>query len=225
MADFISVYVMGKEYQVVEGMTILKALEYVGYRMIRGCGCRGGFCGACGTLYRLAGDYRIYAGLACQTQVEDGMTLTQIPFFPATPVDFRLEEVEDPVSYLEERFPRLKSCLGCNSCTRICPQELDVRRYIHLARQGKLAQAAALSFDCIQCGLCASRCPGEIVPHQVGTAVRRLYSRFLLEKLDYVERRCQEVESGVFQEEIGDLLTAGMEEIKARYAERDMEQI
>jgi len=38
----IPVYVMGKRYEVPEGLTLMKAMEYAGYKFIRGCGCRGG---------------------------------------------------------------------------------------------------------------------------------------------------------------------------------------
>jgi len=57
----IPVYVMGKRYMVPETLTIMKALEYAGYRFIRGCGCRGGICGACSTVYRKPGDYHLRA--------------------------------------------------------------------------------------------------------------------------------------------------------------------
>ena len=79
----IPVYVMGKRYEVPETLTIMKAMEYAGFKFIRGCGCRGGICGACATVYRKAGDYRLRVGLACQTVVEPNMYLTQIPFYPA----------------------------------------------------------------------------------------------------------------------------------------------
>ena len=46
---------MGKRYEVPSSLTIQKALEYAGYQLIRGCGCRGGICGACGTVYRIPG--------------------------------------------------------------------------------------------------------------------------------------------------------------------------
>ena len=46
----IPVYVMGKQYMVPETLTIMKAMEYAGFKFIRGCGCRGGICGACPTV-------------------------------------------------------------------------------------------------------------------------------------------------------------------------------
>jgi len=45
--DEVEVFIMGKSYKVPAGLTIMKALEFAGYRFIRGCGCRAGFCGAC----------------------------------------------------------------------------------------------------------------------------------------------------------------------------------
>ena len=78
----VAIYIMGKRYEVPRNLTIMKAMEYAGLRFIRGCGCRGGFCGACGTVYRIKGDYKLKAGLACQQVVEEDMYLTQMPFFP-----------------------------------------------------------------------------------------------------------------------------------------------
>ena len=49
------IYVMGKAYDVPTGITIMDAMEYAGYRFTRGAGCRSGFCGACGTVYRKEG--------------------------------------------------------------------------------------------------------------------------------------------------------------------------
>ena len=78
----ISIYIMGKRYDVPESLTIMKAIEYAGYKLIRGCGCRGGFCGACATVYRVEGDPRLHFALACQEVAQPGMYLVQIPFFP-----------------------------------------------------------------------------------------------------------------------------------------------
>ena len=78
----VKVYIMGQEYEVPEGLTIMKTMEYAGYLFMRGAGCRAGFCDACGTVYRLNDDYHLQPALACQTAVEDGMVLAQIPFVP-----------------------------------------------------------------------------------------------------------------------------------------------
>jgi len=51
-ADTVPIFIMGKRYLVPDALTIMKAMEYAGYQFIRGCGCRGGVCGACATVYR-----------------------------------------------------------------------------------------------------------------------------------------------------------------------------
>lgn len=56
MEQMVNVFVMGKKYEVPASLTIMKALEYAGYKLVRGCGCRNGFCGACATIYRIKGD-------------------------------------------------------------------------------------------------------------------------------------------------------------------------
>jgi len=90
----IDIYVMGKHYQVPDDLTIMTALEYCGYRLIRGCGCRAGFCGACATIYNLKDDPQLRYDLACQKTIEPGMYLVQIPFFPSAKALYNLEELE-----------------------------------------------------------------------------------------------------------------------------------
>ena len=66
---WVKIYVMGKEYRVPAVLTVMQAMEYAGYRFIRSCGCRAGFCGACSTVYRTKDDLlcQLYwAMLLCQ---------------------------------------------------------------------------------------------------------------------------------------------------------------
>ena len=46
MEEMVHVYFFGKQYQVPKALTIMRAMEYAGYQLVRGCGCRNGFCGA-----------------------------------------------------------------------------------------------------------------------------------------------------------------------------------
>jgi len=103
----VSIYIMGKEYKVPAGLTILKAMEYVGYRLIRGVGCRAGFCGACSTVYRLKGDYRLYTGLACQTTIKDGMYLVQLPFVPAKKQIYNIDELKPDFASVVKYYPEM----------------------------------------------------------------------------------------------------------------------
>ena len=73
MENMVNVFLYGKKYQVPADLTIMEAMEYAGYKLVRGVGCRNGFCGACATVYRIKGDRELKVGLACQTKVEDNM--------------------------------------------------------------------------------------------------------------------------------------------------------
>ena len=46
MENMVNVYFFGKKYTVPADLTIMTAMEYAGYTLKRGCGCRHGFCGA-----------------------------------------------------------------------------------------------------------------------------------------------------------------------------------
>ena len=56
MQEMVNVYFFGKQYSVPAELTIMTAMEYAGYKLVRGCGCRHGFCGACATIYRIKGN-------------------------------------------------------------------------------------------------------------------------------------------------------------------------
>ena len=221
----ISLYIMGKKYEVPEGSTIMGALEYAGYQLKRGCGCREGFCGACATVYRTTDDYKIKTGLACQTVVEPNMYLAQIPFFPANKALYDLDELEPSISTIQEVYPEIFRCVSCNTCTKACPQDLEVMDYIQALIRGDIAQAADLSFDCIMCGLCAARCPAEIVQYNVAALARRLYGKYLSKKGEYLESRLKEIKEHRYDKEIDEFMHMDRESIKKKYYARDIEKM
>jgi formate hydrogenlyase subunit 6/NADH:ubiquinone oxidoreductase subunit I len=222
--EMVTIYVMGKRYEVPKNLTIMKAMEYAGYRFIRGCGCRGGFCGACGTVYRTKDDYKLKNALACQTMVEDGMYLTQIPFYPANKAKYDLEELEPTAETILKLYPELFRCVGCNTCTKICPQDIDVMDYMAKAERGDIAGAADISFDCIMCGLCASRCPAETVQYYVGILCRRLYARHIAKQAKHLETRVKEIKEGKYKKELEKLKKTDEKKLKKIYDERDIEE-
>jgi heterodisulfide reductase subunit C len=219
----VNIYIMGKKYVVPDSLTIMNAMEFAGYQLVRGCGCRAGFCGACGTVYRLAGDYELKVGLACQTKVEPEMYLTQIPFFPAQKKEYSIRELKANAEQIAGFYPEIYRCIGCNACTKVCPQDLKVMQYIGYAQRGRIDKCADESFDCVMCGLCAARCPAQIVHYNVGILARRLYSRYIAKPAAHLQKRVEEIEAGKYDAEIEELMTASKEELRKRYAERDIE--
>jgi heterodisulfide reductase subunit C len=219
----IDIYIMGKRYQVPEGLTILTALEYCGYRMIRGCGCRAGFCGACATVYNFLRDPQLRFDLACQKTVEPEMSLVQIPSFPAVKATYDLEKIKADGEKIKALYPDIVKCFGCNTCTKTCPQELEVMWFMTDALRGDIAAVADKSFDCVMCGLCAARCPQGLVPYNVGLLARRMYGSHVAKVSKHVDDRIAEIASGKYDAELEELKKAGEKELRRRYAEREIE--
>ncbi|UCE19847.1 MAG: 4Fe-4S dicluster domain-containing protein [Gemmatimonadota bacterium] len=222
-AQLVSIYIMGERYMVPDSLTIQKALEFAGYQLVRGCGCRGGICGACGTVYRMPGSYRIEVGLACQTVVKADMHLTQIPFFPANKATYNIDELKPEGSYVASHYPELFKCVGCNTCTRSCPMDIEVMEYISQAIRGNIARVAELSFDCVMCGLCTARCPAEEVQYNVAILCRRLYGKHVAPKAEHLALAVKNVEEGKYDEGLKELMSASEEELKKLYVAREAE--
>ncbi len=198
----IKVFIMGEAHEVPEGSTILMAFEYAGYQLKKGVGCREGFCGACATVYREKGNYKLQGGLACQTVVTDGMSLVQIPFVPAEKPIYDMDEIKPDINTIKELFPTVFRCVACNTCTKSCPQDIEVMDYVQALKQGEIGKAADISFDCIRCGLCALRCPAEIVQYNAGTLARRMYGKYLAKRSPELKDRVEEIEKGKYKKRL-----------------------
>jgi len=220
--ETVKVYIMGEAYDVPVGSTIIGAMEYAGFVLKRGVGCREGFCGACATVYRKEDDYKLYTGLACQTVVEDGMYIAQIPFVPAEKAVYDINEIEPTVQVFEQLYPSLFRCVSCNTCTKACPQDIQVMDYVNALERGDIALAADLSFDCIRCGLCALRCPAEIVQYNAAILARRLYSKYLAPRAEHLKVRLQELADGTYDDEISAMTQKDREELKKLYYSREI---
>lgn len=221
--EFVPVYIMGQRVEVPATLTIMKAMEWAGYTLVRGVGCRGGFCGACATIYRLRGDPTLRFALACQTVVEPEMYLTQIPFFPTRRAVYELENLEPTAEQLFALYPETLRCLACGTCTKACPQEIDVRAYMAAAMRGDIATVAELSFDCIACGLCAARCPVEESQYNIALLARRMYGRYMAPRSEHLDARLEEIERGDFGDALIELKSLDAEELRKRYKARDIE--
>lgn len=221
--EMVDIYIMGKKYTVPSSLTIMKGFEYAGYTLLRGCGCRAGFCGACSTVYRIGKNHELKVGLACQTKVENEMYLTQIPFYPYHKVQYNVEELKANGEQIIELYPEITKCLGCNSCTNVCPQNLKVMKYISHAIRGEISKVADESFDCLMCGLCSSRCPANIVQYRVGLLCRRLHGKYLAPNAGHLKERIREIEDGAFEQQLGQLVKANKETLAEKYNNREIE--
>lgn len=219
----IDIYIRGKRYQVPEGLTIMTAMEYCGYKLIRGCGCRGGSCGACVTVYNFKKDPTLRYGLACQTAVEPDMCFTQLIFFPTAKPAYNVEKLEPTFQQVVALYPDLVTCFGCNTCTKSCPQSLEVMDIVSAALKGDFATVAEKSFDCVMCSMCASRCPRGISPHNVALLCRRLYGSHIISRSKHLDDRIEEIESGKFDAEYEKLSKLSLEELRRVYEEREIE--
>jgi len=219
----IDIYIMGKKYAVPESFTIMRAMEFAGYQLKHSCGCRTGFCGACATLFHRAGDHKLQAGLACQIRIEPEMCLTHIPLYPVSKAIYNIDNITPSASSIEAYYPEIYNCTGCNSCTEVCPQNINVRQYIAFAQKGDIAGCAFESFDCIMCGLCTYRCPAQIVQYQVGILARRLFGKYLLPQALHLQQRVNEIQEGKYEDELQCLMNLDMIELKSCYKSRDIE--
>lgn len=220
----VNIYLFGKKYQVPASLTIMTAMEYAGYELVRGVGCRNGFCGACATIYRIQGDPELKTCLACQTQVQEGMYIATLPFFPLVKKAYDINKVSPGQAVMMQLYPEIYACVGCNACTKACPQGLDVMQYIAYAQRGELAKCAEESFDCVMCGICSSRCPAGISHPQVALLARRITGKYLAPGSKHVDERVKEIKDGDFDDFIQTLMSMSLENIKKLYNEREIEE-
>ena len=207
----VNVYLMGKKYEVPEGLTIMGAMEYAGYKLVRGCGCRNGFCGACATVYRIKGERELHGALACQTTVQNDMYVATLPFFPLVKEVYDINKVRPDEQIMMQLYPEIYNCIGCNACTKACPQGLNVMQYIAYAQRGEYAKCAEESFDCVMCGICSSRCPAQ-------------NGKYIAPEAKHLTERVREISEGEFNQLLEDVMQKPVEELKELYNHRDIEK-
>ena len=224
MEKLVSIFLFGKKYEVPENLTIMTAMEYAGYQLVRGCGCRNGFCGACATIYRIKGQTELKTCLACQTQVEDNMYVATLPFFPLVKQVYDIQKVKPTEQIMMQLYPEIYSCIGCNACTKACPQSLKTMQYIAYAQRGEYEKCAEESFDCVMCGICSSRCPAGISHPQVAILARRLYGKYIAPETKHLLDRVAEINNGEHAESVNAIMNTPVEEQKRLYNTREIEK-
>ena len=95
--------------------------------------------------------------------------------------------------------------------------------YMQAALRGDIPNAADVSFDCIMCGLCAARCPAEIVQYNIAILCRRLYGKHMAPKAEHVKVRAAEISKGKFDKELNNLMKSDNQTLKKLYNKRHIE--
>ena len=121
-------------------------------------------------------------------------------------------------------YPEIYSCIGCNACSKACPQKLNVMQYIAYAQRGEFESCAKESFDCVSCGICSTRCPAGISHPMVGLLARRLTGKYLAPKTKHLNDRVEAIHHGEYDALIEQVMQKPIEEIKELYNHRDIEK-
>ena len=224
MEEMVNVYLYGKKYTVPASLTIMEAFEYSGYQLVRGCGCRNGFCGACATIYRIKGEHMLHGCLACSTQVADNMYVASIPYFPLEKKIYSIEEIKPTEEIMMQLYPEIYACVGCNACTKACTQQLKVMQYIAYAQRGEYEKCGEASFDCVMCGVCSTRCPAGISHPQVALLARRLTGKYIKPEAKHLTKRVEDIANGVFDDAVAEIMGKSVEELKDMYNNREIEK-
>ncbi|MFQ5781260.1 MAG: 2Fe-2S iron-sulfur cluster-binding protein [Nitrospiria bacterium] len=202
----------GASHSVPKGITVIQAAWRLGRPMIRGVGCLGGVCGACPITVRLPNRFESQTALACQTLVEDGMSITFLPPDQSkkeiAPVYSEGSAEVSNIKRLIQYYPETRRCVACQACTTICPQGIDVMGGVRAAVNGDLEAVAEKFISCVMCGLCAMVCDVRIRPHRVGTYARRLSGAFYPKEATHLLKRIDEIGSGRYDEEWKEVLSS-----------------
>ena len=95
--------------------------------------------------------------------------------------------------------------------------------FIAAAMRGDIAKVAELSFECIMCGTCASKCPAELSQHQIAVLARRIYGSHILPPSGNLQSRVGEIEEGRYQSVLDALEKLNRDQLKELYSQREQE--
>ncbi len=212
-----TIYILGNAYTVPAGFTIMSCMEYVGFRLSHGCGCRGAVCGACAVLYRVGCSPKWHVGLACQTLTQDQMNFMSLPYHEGPSPRLDMHNIPCTLEEIDKIHPNFSNCNACNTCSQGCPVGIKVLGALHALRQGSFAKMRRLSMECILCGMCAVRCPKQVAPMQVLLTARRLFTKDnAIQTPDFLEGLKRSL-LGQWHEDIAKYKAMSQEEMLAQY--------
>ncbi len=213
-----TLYIMGNAYQVPAGFTIMTCMEYAGFTLTRGCGCRGGICGACAVVYRVGQESTWHVGLACQTLTQDHMNFLFLPYVQGQEGLYNAATTPCSVQAITSTYPKLNKCIQCNTCTRSCPLGLKVLGYVQALQQGNFEKVRTLSMECILCGMCAVRCPKELTPFAMALMARRLLAKHKYKATPDFAKSLAQAQQGHDQQQILSYKTMEPQALREVYA-------
>ena len=218
----ITVEIFGKTYLVPADMTVAAAIEYAGRKPIGRCG--NGVCGSCLVAYRLRYDGRTRYCLACRQKAEDGMTIISSPFYRFAKNEYKLDEISSLRNAVGDIYPEIYSCVGCDLCTKACPQGINVKKYVEYARNGEYEKCLEESFSCVTCGACKTVCPKKIRQPEAALLSRRICGKYFSPKSESLEKAILKVKNGEAERELETLTQRPLAEIKRLYETRETEK-
>ena len=74
--------------------------------------------------------------------------------------------------------------------------------YVSAMLVGDFETAKELSIECIMCGMCAARCPGELAPMNMALMVRRLMGKAAHKNTPEFKQRLADIRNNKFKDEI-----------------------
>jgi formate hydrogenlyase subunit 6/NADH:ubiquinone oxidoreductase subunit I len=157
--------------------------------------------------------------------VEPDMYIAQIPFFPANRAAYEFDELTSAPEEVFKLYPELFRCVACNACSKACPQGVEVMDAIAALKRGDISEAARLSFECIQCGLCTSRCFGELAQYHMFQLARRMYGARVLPRAEHLTDMVKAVSEGRYEEILEELKGMKEDKLKKLYQEREVEPV
>ena len=101
--------------------------------------------------------------------------------------------------------------------------DIPVMDVVAALKQGNIAEAADLSFSCIQCGLCVSRCLGELPQYHIFQLARRIYGGKIAPRAEHLAEMVRRVDEGRYQSGLQELMSMDSEKLSKLYQQREIE--
>ena len=152
------------------------------------------------------------------------MYIALLPFFPLIKQLYDINGIRPDDRVVMHLYPEIYNCIGCNACTKSCPQDLNVMQYIAYAQRAEYEKCAHASFDCVMCGICSSRCPAGISHPQTALLVRRLYGKYIAAESGHLESRLKEIANGDWEGPVREMMDLTLADIQKLYDTREIEE-